>query len=89
MIPCSEYTPTIEETLYAKAIGLQILTYAKESNQHQLARQVECDAIRLLREIQEILNDTTLDDKNCFYRIDAIVCAFQENGLFTNRHLEL
>lgn len=40
--------------------------------------QNEC--YRLLQKIKEILNDDSLDDKECFYRIEEIVKAFEELG---------
>ena len=79
----------IEESFYAKALGTHLLRWAKEYNPELLATQVNTDAILLLKEIQTILNDETLDDPQCFYRIDAIVSAFHRAGLDTTRHCEL
>ena len=36
---------------------------------------------QLLREIQEILQDDALQDPECFWRIERLVCLFEENGL--------
>ena len=33
-----------------------------------------------LREIKRILEDDTLDDKECFYKIEKIVCVFEALG---------
>ena len=38
-------------------------------------------AYRLLRGIQEALQDDTLQDPECFWRIEHLVCLFEENGL--------
>ena len=38
--------------------------------------------------IKEILDDEALDDPTCFQRIDAIVSAWHEAGLETDRHWE-
>ena len=81
--------PSISEELYARAIGHKLIKWAKEYDPNLLSRQVNTDAILLLTEIQRILNDETLDDPDCFYRIDAIVSAFHCAGLSTTRHWEL
>ena len=38
-------------------------------------------ASRALRSIQEILADDTLDDPECFHRIEAIVSLLEDMGL--------
>ena len=38
-------------------------------------------ASRALRNIQEILSDDTLDDPECFHRIEAIVSLLENMGL--------
>ena len=38
-------------------------------------------AYQLLRGIQEALQDDTLQDPECFWRIEHLVCLFEENGL--------
>ena len=39
-------------------------------------------ASRALRNIQKILADDTLDDPECFHRIEAIVSLLEDMGLF-------
>ena len=78
----------ILDGLYANAIGQEVMRYIRQSDGEELARQVDRHAIGLLREIKEILDDRTLDDPECFYRIDAIVQAFQGKGISTERHWE-
>ena len=77
------------EPLYAKALGQELLRWAKEYSPQLLAEQVNTEAVLLLKEIQTILDDESLDDPECFYRIDAIVSAFHRAGLNTTRHWEL
>lgn len=77
------------EELYARAIGKQVISWAKSCAPHLLGQQIAADALLLLKEIQSILNDDTYDDPECFYRIDAIVTAFHRAGLSTDRHWEL
>ena len=79
---------SIEERLYAKAIGYEVIQWAKEYNPSLLSGQVHTDAILLIKEIQSILNDETLNDPDCFYRIAAIISAFDHAGLTTTRHWE-
>lgn len=78
--------PLINESIYAKIIGENILEYVKDYDLHDLARQVDSEAIRILREIQNILNDKHLDDAACYSLIDGIVDIFLRNGLSTTRH---
>ncbi len=81
--------PIVEEELYAHAIGREILRYVKDYDQHLMARQIDSDAICLLKEIQKILDDKTRNDSDCFYAIDAIVDAFHAHNLSTDRHIEV
>ena len=76
----------ISEELYAKVMGQEILKFVQACDQHTLARQADSEAIRVLQKIREILNDETLDDPNCFYRIDAIVQTFWNVGISVERH---
>lgn len=41
---------------------------------------VEMQCYQTLRKIQEIVRDDTLEDKECFERIEAIICAFEAIG---------
>ena len=79
----------IDEELYVRAVGREVVKWAKNVDTRLLARQVNTDAVLLLKEIQSILDDETLDDPECFYRIDAIVSSFHRAGLSTPRHWEL
>ena len=42
--------------------------------------------MRVLSEIKQVLDDPSLDDPECFYRIDSIVDVFYQAGLSTRRH---
>ena len=83
------HTCNIPEEFYALAIGQSILNYVKEYDLHQLARQMDTEALLLLNEILAILDDTALDDPECFYRVDRLVRAFHRRGLVTSRQNEL
>ena len=70
---------------YLCQLGLDVLELVENSPlKHQ-----KHPAERLLDEIISILDDTSLDDPDCFYRSDAIVRAFQTAGFQTKRHWEL
>ena len=79
----------ISEALYVRAIGTELLAFAKQCDLHKLARQMDSDALSLLCEIKTILDDSALDDPTCFLRVDAIVQTFFAHGLTTDRHREL
>jgi len=79
----------VSESLYAQSIGNAVLRWAKEYHPQLLAAQANSDAIFILQEIQRILDDDTLNDPECFYRIDAIVSTFHRAGLSTTRHSEV
>ena len=82
-------TSTVEESLITQAIDRDFLQYAKQYDIHDLARQVDSAAVSLIKEIQGILDDLTLDDPECFLRIDAIVRTFHKYDLPTSRHWEV
>lgn len=85
----SKSTSTVEESLITQAIGRDFLQYAKQYDIHDLARQVDSDAVNLIKEIKVILDNTALDDSECFLRIDDIVKAFYNHNLDTSRYWEL
>ena len=74
--------------LCASAIGKYIITYLDCLSDEAIAHMTELCAVQLLRRIKEILDDEALDDPTCFQRIDAIVSAWHEAGLETDRHWE-
>lgn len=74
--------------LCANAISNYIITYLDCLSDEAIAHMTELCAVQLLRRIKEILDDEALDDPTCFQRIDAIVSAWHEAGLETDRHWE-
>ena len=74
--------------LCANAIGSYTITYLDCLSDEAIAHMTELCAVQLLRRIKEILDDEALDDPTCFQRIDAIVSAWHEAGLETDRHWE-
>lgn len=77
---------SVQDELYARAIGWKVLDYLRREHPGEAAKEVEGDALRVLEKIQTILDDDTLDDSDCFERIDLIVKTFYAYGLSTNRH---
>ena len=48
---------------------------------------VESTCYKALSEIKAVLEDSTLEDDECFERIERIVCIFEENcGSLSYRH---
>ncbi len=78
----------IEDELYARALGWDILTLMRRDEEHFLAlrQEIDSDAIRALEQIKRIVNDDTIEDPDCFERIELIVRTFYANGLSTSRH---
>ena len=69
--------------LAAVAISREVLSHLDCEN---LTQRVQCEAVKLLETIRHILDDNSLDDAECFHRIEAIVSAFHQHGVSTSRH---
>lgn len=78
---------TAQEELAAEAIGLEVMRYLKqEETVKRIAAETESKAMRALEGIRRILNDDALDDTECFQRIESILTALEDCGIFTTRH---
>ena len=78
---------TAQEELAAEAIGLEVMRYLKqEETVKRIAAETESRAMRALEKIRSILNDDSLEDPECFQRIEAILTALEDHGVFTTRH---
>lgn len=79
---------TIAEELYAQSLGWEVLRFLKreEENLLNLYRETDSEALRVLEEIRRVLDDDTLDDPDCFRRIEAVVKAFHAHDISTTRH---
>lgn len=86
VIRLNNFDYTVSEALYAKELGSMLLRFTKMYDEHTLARQIESRAVALIQEIRTILNDSTLDDPECFYRIEALVSAFDLAGIPVTCH---
>ncbi len=66
--------------------GGQILRHIKSLRVEELLPQIESEAMELLSEILQALDDETTEDPECFRRIAAIVQAYQDRGIVVLRH---
>lgn len=81
------YQPlSVPESLYAQAVGEQVLLYIKRQEPAALAQLALDRAVSLLARIKAALDDPSLDDPDCFQKIEALVTAFSDAGLPTQRH---
>jgi len=75
------------EALAAQAIGHEVLKYLEGAESVKgLALKTESKALQILEEIRRVLDDRSLDDSECFHRIEAIVKVMEESGIHTTRH---
>lgn len=78
---------TIQEELAAQAIGTEALGYLKQTwTPQRLAQEAEKRALKALEDVWLALEDDTLEDPECFHRIEAILSALEKNGIYTSRH---
>ena len=79
---------SIGEELYVQSLGWEVLRYLKREEEKLLSlyREVDGEALRVLEEIRSVLDDDTLEDPDCFERIEAIVKTFYAHDISTNRH---
>lgn len=82
----ADIDPVLSDELWAQVIAQEMLRYARAIGAETMARGVDSAALRVLSEIKQILDDPSLDDPECFYRVDSIVSAFYRAGLATRRH---
>lgn len=82
-----DINPTILEEIFAQTIGRDVLQYCNDQRVLEKAAQnVESVALSVLAQIKTILDDNTLDDPECFQRIEAIINALHAQGVSTSRH---
>lgn len=79
---------TVKQNLCAQAIGGYVMTCMQNCDYLTLAEQVDSEAVRLVEEIKAILDDDTLDDPECFERIELFIKAFYHHGIPNRRHSE-
>lgn len=72
--------------IYAKALGDLVLSYLETQGCPTLPDTVEIRALETISNIKAVLDDKTLDDSDCYGRIEAIVEEFYQTGLQTICH---
>ena len=80
--------PALQQ-LYARAIGEMVIELLLPVQPKDILAIAEADALILIADIKKILDDDSLDDDQCFFKIDAIVTAFHLTGLTTKRHRDM
>ena len=80
-----EFYPCVPDALWAQAVGEQLLKIAKTQD---WTRDIDSRAVRLLAEIQILLDDDRLDDPTCFERMEEVLEKWNRAGLRTARHRE-
>lgn len=76
----------ILKQLNEAVIGRIVLRYAEHLRITDVTSLIDASAVEVLSEIKEILNDQSEEDPTCFYRIDAIIAAYQARGIDIDRH---
>lgn len=78
--------PDILKNMYAQAIGQEVVKFICSFRPGDLIPLVNQESLSLLAAIKAILDDDSLDDPQCFRRIEALVDAFYAHGIPTDRH---
>lgn len=81
-----ELTLSVPDHLWAQAVGEKLLEAAKSQDWQPT---VDSFAVQLLEDIQAILDDPSLDDYDCFIRIEEILAVWNRAGLRSIRHREV
>lgn len=76
----------IPKALYDKTLEQLVMTYVSNLSAEEVVSKLNAEAMDLLADVLAILDDDTLEDPECFRRIDEIVSAFWAKGIYTPRH---
>ena len=66
--------------LYQEILAWEFANSLSVELQDDLQKIVEMKCYQALEEIKKDLDDETLDDPECFHKIEKIVCIFEEMG---------
>lgn len=66
--------------IFTKAIAAGKIQISFSCMDRTIAEVIEGECFQAIKRIKAILDDDTLDDPECFYKIDEIVCALEELG---------
>ena len=73
--------------IVARAIAAGKIQISFNGKDCTVAEVVEGECFRAIQKIKAIIDDDSLDDRECFYKIEEIICALEglgSNG--GNRH---
>lgn len=76
----------IAKNLCERAVVAMVSEYIGQLLPDDLFPIADSEALGLIVQIKDILDEEDTSDPECFRRIDAIVNAFAEKGIYTNRH---
>ena len=76
----------LSRAMYENAIGKLVVNYLESLGTVELPALAESSALKLIAEIKAVLDDDSLEDPECFQRIEAILTALEDHGVFTTRH---
>ncbi|WP_295747646.1 hypothetical protein [uncultured Oscillibacter sp.] len=75
------------DELLVHAIGIVILQHMKKDEVlREILAMAETEAMQILDEIRQTLEDDTLEDPECFQRIKAILRILEKRGIGSLRH---
>ena len=67
--------------------GLQNESYKFEYiNDKTIKEIVENTCYKVLLQIKQTIEDESLLDKDCFIKIEEIICTLEKNNIFCDRH---
>ncbi len=67
--------------------GLQNEGYKLDfMNDKALKEIIDSESYKVLEQIKQIMDDDSLIDKDCFLKIEAILCVLEQNNIFCSRH---
>ncbi len=69
------------EDLLVSAIQKGRVRIGVRARMNKIARLVEKESVQALYRIKKILEDNSLNDAECFAKIEEIVCVFEEMGM--------
>ena len=76
--------------LWQEILGRALQKEAEESGFSEidiLSRLLDSECYRALKRIKDVIEDDTLEDADCFMKIEEIVCIFEKLGSHgKNRH---
>lgn len=67
--------------------GLQNENYQFEFIDDKIINKIiENKCYKVLLQIKQVLDDETMLDKDCFLKIEEIICTLEKNKIFSDRH---